>query len=403
MKLLYSLFLGGGIRLAGIILGLLMTIVVTKTYPVSLAGQFFTFYALVCFSSSTIRLGTNRELVRLVSIGEENEIRKAYSSSLFIITLMSIVVSFVYLICTLFISEVGVFSVETSIYGLSIFLLAILTIYSSLYQAIGKYAYSVVVLNIAYQLIFCLAVYYHVIIGLNVSLYYLFVISLFIPVAFLFFINFNLISPSFFSIIREGKTIGFWVYMMSGQWLNYGVIILSGFLLSSSDVAILSVSQRVSMLMLVFTNLFDIIFSRRIAIYYKENRIEKLKVMLRSLRLFAVLGVISSFLFFFTAGQYVFTFIGYNYWHSNVLFLLLAFYSILVINSPSNLLIEMSGNGGLIGKISLISSILLTVLCLIFGFFFEINGILIGMIIAISFQFFMVEYHSFRILELLKI
>lgn len=387
------------IRLIGAALGFTVTIAVAKNYSIEEAAVFFSFYAFVALGTAVVRFGGNHEIVRLgIDPRDSNSVFFQMSVFVFFITLI------LYLISTLlefqgFISP----AVDLGNLALAVVLLSCITFKSSYLQGVGKSVGSIFYLNVAYQVLFLVFIFFFN----GWSLIDLFVISIFL-IFFMGFISQALFSRPDFTKVRLNfrRLLGYWVHTIGAQWIVFGGVILVSFHGSSEQISVFSVCQRLALGVLFFQSLMEVHYSKILSKLISNGKVKKVGEKSIFMLFFSGGVGLSILIFFWGGADLLVSYLGDEYsTASEYLWIIFIPYFIAFMSVGLVIPISMSGRseflalGSLIGVIS--SIVFYFILFYYFGF--SLEQVVVALALAYFIQFLFYIYSYFKVMNTVRI
>jgi O-antigen/teichoic acid export membrane protein len=380
-------------RACGALSMLFLSIIVTRKTTPTEAGRFFYCLSLIIPVSTIARYGIDFSIVKIVGRKKDSFMNINYLySSLRISTLFSCLAAFFIIIFSYpvaaYLIKDPAYSALLKIVALSLPFTSVINVYASYYQAENMAAASIFLRNIIqYILTGIIAFVYSLFFPLHTFLLmeiYL-GISILISIALVYFVNREIFGKLFQlkkSIFKLNKYDGFllkfsrsfFLITIYNTVLLYSVLIIAGFFLLNSEIAVLNVGFRaanvLNLILIAVNTVITPIFSR----YHFEKNIRALNLYyIKTVKVLFVITtpILMGFVFF---SKFVMGIFGKAYMpYTGILIVILVGQYINVITGPIAQLYMMTGKEAMYQRVQFYMTILSIVLTIL-GFY------LLGMI-----------------------
>lgn len=335
-------FLGNSIlaivfRVIGACSSLLLTYTVTQYFEISDAGRIFFSIAVVTVLGILSSAGFGVALLRYVSFYYAEKDWGKIKAAVLLASKKILVISLIILLFFLITADILFLDNNKTeellkIMIFSIPLLAFIQMIFPVFQAFKRPLISVSLINISIPLIFCLTLFslsFFVTVSINhVGYIYIFAafITFFWAIILLIFkaIHIHKSDESKnHEIIKSSRYL--WVGLFMTSLVQWSGQIIAGMNVEPSELAPLSVSQRISVLMSFILIGINLIASPRFAASYKQKNFEELRNVSLFCSRFMIAIAIPLFLLMFFLAEYFLGFFGRQYETSAFLLRILIF------------------------------------------------------------------------------
>lgn len=288
MSVIWNAALSVFVRAIGASILFLLTVLVSRELGVEGAGHYFLAYALIMVLSVISKAGFDNVVLRLTSVaygdGDVAKIKRILLNAIFFTLLVSLFVSVVFYFSAGFIVRSFFFEDRLiGIFQIAVFctpLFVISSLFAMVLQGMRLTLASVVVLNILTSLFVVVALIIFELKSANEVFSYLF-LSLFVSCV----TGFLLLRKVFFQkgvkavTLREmiGGSLPLWVVSIMGLLTQWSGQLMVGFFGDLSEVALLAVAQRTSMLVALVLMSINMVVSPTFASLYAKQDIKGLE------------------------------------------------------------------------------------------------------------------------------
>ena len=403
-KIIKLFFSSGLWRAAGSLTVLLVTFVIAKRLGAESSGLFFLSFALISFISNISRFGMDNAVLKLVSINYKEDGNKFVSaivlSAILFSTFVSSILGALLLLFSESLSELVFNQIELNELIESMVPYMLISswciIISMVLQAMQKFIQAVLITNLVTNLIFLTMLF--VTDNLDVNLVVLFL-------SFSTFVTFILglvlvkdvlnlkveLTLAFRDLIKLSTPL--FIIVICNQSALWAGQIFLGIFGTASDVSNFAVAQRISMLVTFFLMSLNLVVAPKYARLYKSNDVEGLnKLVILAGRVNVIITVPIVVLIFVFSSQLT-NYLGADYEKAAFALLLLTlgqFFN--ALTGSVSYLLSMTGREKLLRNNSIISAILMMILCLLlipsFGVYGAASATAIGITVNNLLNFF---------------
>jgi O-antigen/teichoic acid export membrane protein len=390
----FKLFSSSIFRVAGLFLAFLMSLAVTNTLMIDEAGSFFGAMAIMIFMTVVFRFGLTTYILKIIS--KECDQTDFNSQAMFVTSLSLVfLTSLPVCIITYLLPSISILSFleHNSTYLVLITLLpgfvflSLLTLIASFLQGKSHFGFSILFLNILSQFLFTISVALlpnnsvanAETLGViySVSCFISFIIGvIYCKTMFEFPVLRNLDLYVNFNIFPIKSLFQYWIVALGGQWLVWGGQIVASFYLLDSEIAIISIAQRIMLLALFFTTIVNLLYQPKYSKYYNLAHYSSFKkITLDSFKLCIGFGLPFLVVLYFLS-PYIFSLFGADYSSSVPIFniLLIGVISSYIFGPCSSILL-MTGNERAVSIVSMISALFLLIIGIQASKNYGLNGL----------------------------
>jgi len=375
-KLSLKILLAFGVRGAGAVVGLLMSLVITRSLSIDGAGLFFLGLTIVTVFSIIAGLGYQDSIQRLISVYSEknqwSEVNSIYSTALSYVAIVSFIAVAVFLFFNSQISNlIGKQDFSKVLVNIipALFFVTLYTVQARALQALKLPKSAIFILNISTPLFFILMMFlFEPSMAQDAALMYtVSVIITFILSSFLWWRNESASSIGAVKFDTYKINTDLWVVAISKITVIWGVQLIAGFFLDHSDFAKLAVSNRVSVVVAFVLIAGNMVITPQFSILWKDNKIKQLKEFAQKSTFLISLIALPLFLLGVLFSEQILSLFGSEFREASVLLQVLLFGQLVnaISGSVSNILI-MTGHENSLKKITLIFGFFALIMPLIF-------------------------------------
>lgn len=277
--------LGLILRITGAVSGVVMSLAVTTTLPIEQAGHFFFAITIVTFLATVCSLGFNQTFVRFISpeASKKNwaSANAIYSFGLKYCKLASGFIAILVFFITLMYSQIwgeNNFSWTLFLVSPAIFSVTIYTLNAHALQALNKTNSSILLQSILTPCLTATIIFIYPNIYLySASAAYVATTYLTLSVSYTFWKKHPWVNKESCTHLNLWQSsIPIWVGVIASQLMMWSNQIITGFFLSAQDVALLAISQKISMLVSFFLIVVNMVMAPKFATLYKEKSFNSL-------------------------------------------------------------------------------------------------------------------------------
>lgn len=409
-RFLLNSFVSISVRAFGALTGVIFSFVLARNFSVNEVGIFYTCFAIVTLLSTLCRFGSDNFLLKEVAAAttapDFNKVNLTFTSTVFLITIFSSLVSFLSFIVVEFILVADTFSLVFKFFLIFLLPLSLYTSFSFYFQAIGKTIVSIFLLNIFVNVVSVLflcffnieELSYFVLIYCLVGMFN-FALSLFIWHR----IKGNFLTFSQSVVVDTYQVfklcIPFFLVSVSSQVSQWSGQVFLSITSEATDVAFFSISQRCAFLVSFVLMAVNLVMAPKFSKLYAENKLHELRFLVRSvIRLILVISlpIVSVVIFYPDTVLSVF---GENFKGASSTLVVLAlgqFFN--AVTGPVGFLLSMTGNVNIQKNVSIF-----TVLLLLLGFvilipFYGSLGAACSVTFSITVQNVVCAYYVYKVL-----
>ncbi len=308
------------LRVLGALSYFVFSLFLTNILPQNDVGIFFLLFSIVSFLAVFSRFGIDQRFLRLSSYSylsnDFNGFKSYFLSGFVLVFITSFALSF---ILFTFSESIAIFVYKSSelspllqLFSPSICLLSLIVFISTSLQSSQRFFASVFILNISFYLFSSIFILISSDLNLyNIVLFFLFSLFLSIVLGIVFLPrsvfkcdNFSFTFKPLYSSIQA-----LWIVSLVISLIQWAPIFIAGFFVSNSDLALLGVSQRVSLLVSLVILGVNVVSGPKFSFYFKNNQHSLLKkYFIKALLLSSIFGFFSSFFLFIFSEDILFLF-----------------------------------------------------------------------------------------------
>lgn len=395
-----SFFHSSIIKAFGLIVSLLLSQFIAKSFSVELFGFFNLFESYLQILVVLSLFGARQIIVKKVSIlyneNKFNEIKSWFNSAIFSVSITSFIVILIYFISLNYLSNSPEVKKAFQIGGVIIYIKVLLVVLSSFYSAINKLWQSNLVDRGMLPFIFLTLLFgFSSFFKLNFNiLFYLYLLAAltFLVLVYIYWlkfsdkIRFRLNSISLTKVYNL-EAFRFLILSFLGIFFLKLDVIIVGFFGSQKDLGIYSLGAKLAFLLNFFTPVIHSVYTPKISILNNENNFQKIrKIFLNSFKILISLGFLL-LIILFLSGKYILSFWGLEYIQAYKVLLLLSLANIISMSLSICLPIIMMCNQEKVYLKSLsILIIVTTPIMALISSRFEIESVALAMSIFITIE-----------------
>lgn len=397
------------LKICGALSGLLMTTIVTRNLIIESSGTFFLFFGLLSvltiFCSRGMQIGYVRFVAKLNSNNNWTKINSLFSIGMRYVFIFSLLISLsLYLISdflSIYLLKNEALSTVIKIFSICLPFFTLSKLIGSALQGLDKTIWTVFLHNISIPILFSIFVVVGYFRSIDFSLYtfsiyflcaniFSFIISVFLWLKYRRWTEEKDISENKFFL---DTTKSLWILSSATVLMEWSGVLLTGIFSSSSDVAIFSVANRVSMLTSLILISINLIAAPRYSAYFHNGDISKMRstFYLCSKVMISLASPILIFIILFS--NQIMTFFGNDYLQGAVILkILIIGQFITVLCGSVEEILNMTGHENDMKNIRIFS---LSIACLLGSILINIYGALgaaISTSIALSIQNLLASY-----------
>lgn len=378
------------LKLLGTGLAFLITAYISQSLGAATSGQFFYLYTAVLFGATISRRGLDTVMIRFISprFNNDSHSDEAWVSTVAyrglgvvlktaVVTTMALGVFFVFINPLIYRQIELEFSFLIAL--LAIPCMAIVQFASFAFQATGRVVISTVLFNILFNVTFLTILMFHGALNLQTAYYNLLaaclgalVICMFAHLKF-FTLKRDSSAPTSSMLSRIGNPM--WFNQITNQTIIYFPIFIGGVFLLSEEIAFLSVSQRIAMLLSFFLLSINYVVSPYLSSILGEQKLQEAQNLVTKVTLLSTIIALALLVLLIIFSKYILAFFGDDFSAARSLFIMyLCGQTINVLSGCANLVFMFTENENVVTKISTLT-LLLSVICFpCFMFFWGVEG-----------------------------
>lgn len=406
---LKTLFLAFNFRILGAFSGLIMTYFISLVLPISDAGYIFYLITIVSFIGALTTLGLPMALLRFIGVHHRLHEWSKIKGLLNFCLKYSLLISFgvVALIVILLIFYNQAFEINNVFIKVSLIMLIAIPFFaqneitSHAFQGIGRSLLSIFFLRISNQIFVALAICVLYFLYDFINLYIVAIIytaGLFLTSCLSVFIwyqnkelRLDSIKPNKKKVFESAFPL--WIILLMNNLVIWSGQIVAGFFLESSEVAILSISQRISITISIVLIAVNYVIAPNLASSFKEGNMKlftsyvRLSSRFLLLIAFPITGIVLLY------PKFLLNLFGNDYIAGFLVLQILAIGQFInVVTGSVGYILNMTGNEKVMRNIVLISGPLSIILSTILIPIYGIIGAAISISLALIFQNLLAVY-----------
>ncbi|MBD2820343.1 oligosaccharide flippase family protein [Xenorhabdus sp. 42] len=381
-------------RIIGAIISLLSSIIIARVIGIDDTGRYFLSLSIIATISSLTSLGFNNLILKHCSSGNKkdnlkNRIFIYCTKKVFLATIFSSILLFLFL--PIFTEDIKINSIKY-ILILSLIVSTLNITFTAYLQSQNRINLGIITQYIIQPVFLTLALsltpLFYSTIGYNIAIYYYLIsisITFFVYIyATLKIINIKDVEPEKLHFEKNEKR-NYFLSNSLGMLITQSYILISGFFLTSSDIAIVAVSEKLTLIINLFSISIITLISPQISRNYSLGEHEKIKTIVqKSVIAIFFIGLLIC-LFFLTCGHNILLLFGKDFPEGiTILFIFMISQVINSIFSPAYALLNMSGEQNFLSKLHLYMALPSVLITLILTYFFKIQGLAISKLLVIS-------------------
>ncbi|MDE9453842.1 oligosaccharide flippase family protein [Xenorhabdus bovienii] len=381
------------IRIIGALISLISSIIIARVIGIDDAGRYFLSLSIIAITASLSSLGFNNLILKHCSSGDKTNNLKSnifiYSTKKIFLSTLTGAIILLFLL-PIFTEDCKINNFNY-ILGFSIIISTLNIIFTAYLQSQKKITLSVITQYIiqpsllTFALILTPLIFSSV--GYNFAIYY-YLIS--ILITFIIYscvisqkISFKSYKNENFSFIKNEKR-DYFISNSLGMLITQSYILISGLFLTSSDIAIVAISEKLTLVVNLFSISIITLVSPQISKYFSLREHGKVKsIVQKSVISISIIGLLIC-TFFLIFGDHILLLFGNDFSKGiNVLFIFMLSQVINSIFSPAYALLNMTGEQSFLSKLHLYMAIPSVVITLVMTYFFKIEGLAISKLLVI--------------------
>lgn len=399
------------VRVFASIASLLVTILISRLMDVDQVGLYFISFSFLIILSSIALLGLADSFIRFISsfLAERNwEVVKG----IFVTgTVSSLIFSTLILLIVFFLSEKIVYFLKIEerlvdilkITAITIPLYAINQLVGSAFQGKQMFKSSIFFKNISIPLIFACQLVINYFIGYDLNAYiavslYFFSCLISVSISMISWFSeprLKKIKPNYkYSVDLKNSAFPLWIssfMIISLEWLP---IILASNYISTNEIALLSISQRVAVLLSFLLIVVNLIAAPKFAASFKLGNYSELKsIALSCNRILILLGT-PLFIFMLVFPEIILSIFGEEYKNAKYLLIILVLGQYInVITGSVGFLLMMTGHENDLKNVTIFSLALCLTLTVLLSKIYGVMGTAISIAFAMAIQNLILVYY----------
>lgn len=384
------------IRVLGAIVAFFSNVLINKYVDISSAGQYYLAITMVTFLGVFFNFGVPSILMRNAAYCRGTSIAQKHIKKYITLFILSILLLLIFITLswgvTLDFTEYRYLNKVKLEFCAAVICTILIAYLSSFAHGLGLIKTYSVLTTLSIPLIFCILVFWlnpsnvgYLLTTYSISLVLSSVIGIYLLLKIPRETNKQKKVTEQYDLGNMNGRNDFWITNVAGAMNSGGLILISSYLLVSSDIAIISVSNRVVIMITFVMSAFQVVVAPKIANLYANGKVTELVSYYRKSTLLLIVICFPILIFVITFSSYILSFFGTEYVSGKNTLIILSIAQFINVSCGSVwTLLNLTGNHKVVRKISLFATGVGLLICPFLAVEFGAEGVALTTVISIS-------------------